>query len=169
MPTNGSRRIDELLGTSSVRCNAVAASRKRVLQFIADVVADEQLGVDVIFDGLMARERLGSTGLGEGVAIPHCRLACDHMRAAFISLDKPIDYDASDGEPVDLLFVLVVPEEEQHAHLEALSALAELFSNAENLAALRACKSDDELCQAIIERLAGQVPDPNQVPDSKSA
>jgi PTS system nitrogen regulatory IIA component len=163
MPTDRARRIEELLEPRHVRCNAVAASRKRVLQFIADVVADEQISADLLFDGLMARERLGSTGLGEGVAIPHCRIACDQMRVAFISLDQPVDYEASDGEPVDLLFVLVVPEEEQHVHLEALAALAELFSSAENRAALRASTGDDELCQSIVERLAGQVP------DSKSA
>ena len=163
MPADRVRRIEELLEPRLVRCNAAAASRKRVLQFIADVVADEHLVADVLFDGLLARERLGSTGLGEGVAIPHCRIACDHMRAAFISLEHPVDYDASDGEPVDLLFVLIVPEEEEHAHLEALAALAELFSSAENRAVLRACKSDIELCQSIIERLA------RQVPDSKSA
>ena len=163
MPTNRAHQIEDLLNASSVRCNASAASRKRVLQFIADLVADELLSADILFDSLMARERLGSTGLGEGVAIPHCRMACDRMRAAFVSLEHPIDYEASDGEAVDLLFVLVVPHEEQHAHLDALAALAELFSSAENRTALRACNSDEALCQSISALLA------QQVPDSKSA
>ncbi len=157
------RRVEELLDASNVRCHAVASSRKRVLQFIAELVADEQLSADVIFDGLMARERLGSTGLGEGVAIPHCRISCEQIRVAFVSLPEPIDYEASDSEPVDLLFVLVVPHEEQHAHLDALAALAEVFSDATNRADLRAAHNDAELCQTIYQRLA------NQVADSKTA
>lgn len=156
-------RVEELLDESNVRCHAVASSRKRVLQYIAELVADEQLNADVIFDGLMARERLGSTGLGEGVAIPHCRISCEHIRVAFVSLPEPIDYEASDGEPVDLLFVLVVPHEEQSAHLEALAALAEVFSDAANRADLRAAHNDAELWQTMYQRLA------NQVADSKTA
>ena len=161
--SDGIDRVEDLLGTSNVRCGAVAASRKRVLQLIAELVADEELNADAIFDGLMARERLGSTGLGEGVAIPHCRMACKQIRAAFVSLPEPIDYEASDGLPVDLLFVLVVPHDEQRAHLEALAALAEVFSDPGNRADLRGAHNNVELLQIIYARLA------NQVPDSRTA
>ena len=151
-------RLEALLDAENVRCRATSSSRKRVLQLVAELVADDQIDADVLFDGLMTRERLGSTGLGYGVAIPHCRISCDQMRAAFVSLAEPIDYEASDGEPVDLLFVLVVPEEEQHAHLDALAALADIFSDPDNRAALRACVQGDELRQAISQRLALRVP-----------
>ena len=79
------------------------------------------------------------------------------MRAALVSLPEPIDYEASDGEPVDLLFVLVVPEDEQVAHLDALAALAEIFSDAANREALRACNDDEALREAMQARLAQQV------------
>ena len=150
--------IEELLGADNVLCNADARSRKRVLQMIAELMADDEVGADALFDGLMGRERLGSTGLGDGVAIPHCRMECSQMRVALVSLPEPIDYEASDGEPVDLLFVLVVPTEEQEAHLQALAVLAEVFSGPENRAALRACDSNDQLREAMIERIAQQVP-----------
>jgi len=150
--------LETLLSGDFVRCNLPAVSRKRVLQLIADMIADDEVGSDVLFDDLMGRERLGSTGLGDGVAIPHCRENCGHMRAAFVSLPQAIDYEASDGEPVDLLFALVVPENEQQAHLEALAALAGVFSNAENRTALRACTTDHALKQTICDQLSAQVP-----------
>jgi PTS system nitrogen regulatory IIA component len=136
-----------------------AASRKRALQLIAEMMADDDVSADALFDGLMGREKLGSTALGEGVAIPHCRIQADRMRAALVSLPEPVDFEASDGIAVDLLFVLVVPEEEQNAHLEALSALAGIFSQAGNRAALRACASDDSLRKTFTAQLADQVPD----------
>ncbi len=136
-----------------------AASRKRALQLIAEMMADDDVSADALFDGLMGREKLGSTALGEGVAIPHCRIPADSMRAALVSLPEPVDFEASDGIAVDLLFVLVVPEDEQSAHLEALSALAGIFSQAGNRAALRACVSDDSLRKTFVAQLADQVPD----------
>jgi len=141
--------IAKLISIDSVRCHVQAPSRKRVLQMISELVSEPSNNADTLFDGLMARERLGSTGLGDGVAIPHCRSKSSLMRAAFISLEKPIDYESSDGEPVDLLFVLVVPESEQKAHLTALAELAEVFSNSRNRSTLRACRSNDALLEAM--------------------
>jgi nitrogen PTS system EIIA component len=146
--------LHKLLDLGSITCNMDAASRKRALQLIAELVADEHNSADYLFDELMARERLGSTGLGEGVAIPHCRIECQEMRAAFVSLPEPIDYEASDGEPVDLLFTLIVPTTEQHAHLEALAALSGVFADAGNRRALRACKSAECLMQTLSTQLA---------------
>jgi PTS system nitrogen regulatory IIA component len=151
-------QLQTLLSGDFVRCNLSAVSRKRALQLIAEMIADEEAGADVLFDALMSRERLGSTGLGDGVAIPHCRVQCSRLRAAFVSLPEGINYEASDGEPVDLLFALVVPQDEQQEHLDALAALAGVFSNADNRAALRGCTTDDQLKQTICDQLAGQVP-----------
>lgn len=156
-------RVDELLDETNVRCKADAGSRKRVLQVIAALMSNAEIGEDALFDALMARERLGSTGLGDGVAIPHCRLSCAQMRAAFISLPEGIDYEASDGAPVDLLFVLVVPEDEHEAHLQALAALAEVFADPGNRDAFRACAQDDELRMCMSEQLS------QFAPNSKSA
>lgn len=151
--------LQKLLEGNRICCHLPAASRKRALQLIAELLADEQVSADVLFDELMARERLGSTGLGDGVAIPHCRIQATHMRAALVTLPEPVDFEASDAAPVDLLFVLVVPEDEQTAHLEALSTLAGIFSQADNRAQLRACADDDTLRSTFDAQLRDQVPD----------
>ncbi|MCR9261553.1 MAG: PTS sugar transporter subunit IIA [Pseudomonadaceae bacterium] len=155
--------ISALINADNVHCHVDASSRKRVLQLAAELIGDATLPADTLFDALMARERLGSTGLGDGIAIPHCRSDCDAMRVGFISLATPIDYEASDGEDVDLLFILVVPEDEQHAHLHALAQLAEVFSDAQNRTDLRSCTSDAALLKQMQTCLA------NQVPDSRTA
>ena len=147
-------RVEELLGETNVRARSGAASRKRALQEIAALLAGDGVTQDALFDALMARERLGSTGLGEGVAIPHCRLPTQEIRVALLSLAAPIDYEASDGEAVDLLFVLVVPADEPSAHLEALAALSETFADPGNRSTLRACTSDAELCATMTDLLA---------------
>ena len=157
--------LEPLLADGNVRCHLPASSRKRALQQVAELIADAgestdtALSSDTIFDGLMNRERLGSTGLGHGVAVPHCRIQAAQMRAAFVTLPEPIDYEASDGGLVDLIFVLAVPEQEQHAHLQALAVLAAIFSDPENRSALRACSSDQELYSTFCKQLAQQVPD----------
>ena len=148
--------LQTLLDGEHVRCNLPAASRKRALQLIAELLADEEVSADRLFDELMARERLGSTGLGEGVAIPHCRIHAANMRAALVTLPEPVDFEASDGTPVDLLFVLAVPEDEQSAHLEALSALAGIFSQPDNRAQLRACNDDEALRSTFGAQLTQQ-------------
>jgi PTS system nitrogen regulatory IIA component len=98
----------------------------------------------------MARERLGSTGLGEGVAIPHCRIPCKRAMGAFLQLSKGIDYEAVDAQKVDLLFTFVVPLEETTAHLELLASLARMFNNSENRKRLRSCGSDGELYEQLV-------------------
>ncbi len=151
--------VEKLLDESNVRCRANAGSRKRVIEYIAELLSTPEVSTDALFDALMARERLGSTGLGDGVAIPHCRIDCGKMRAACLTLATPIDYEATDGEAVDLFFVLVVPKEEHNAHLEALAVLAETFGDSANREALRNCASDAELLQRITAQLSR--PEPN--------
>lgn len=150
--------LAELLNLQNTACNADAASRKRVLQTIAQLICaqEQDFSEDELFEELMARERLGSTGLGDGVAIPHCRLSCDHMYVALVTLPQVIDYEASDGQGVDLLFVLVVPADEKQAHLDALAALAEIFALQENRQSLRACNDDSSLLALMQELLNRQ-------------
>ncbi|MCL4150812.1 UNVERIFIED_CONTAM: hypothetical protein GTU68_019981 [Idotea baltica] len=111
------------------------ASRKRVLQQCSELLAAQypQLAPRELFSALMARERLGTTAIGEGVAIPHCRTNTDSIVAAFFQLSDAIDYEAPDDAPVDLLFVLVVPEAEQTAsHLEMPCYAGRIFSDPNN-------------------------------------
>ena len=146
--------IADLLRPPFVHCHVDAPSRKRALQFIADQISDDEAGSGDLFDALMSRERLGSTGLGDGVAIPHCRVQDEQMRAVFISLAEPVDFEASDGQPVDLLCALIVPESEQTAHLDALATLAEVFSDPGNRQRLRQCSSDPQLHECLSDLLA---------------
>ncbi len=106
--------ITRILSKACTRASVDAHSRKRAIEAAADLLADSypELSARKLFDELMARERLGSTGLGEGVAIPHCRIPCGQVLGAFLHLTDAVDYDAVDGEHVDLLFVLIVPPEE---------------------------------------------------------
>ncbi len=142
--------LPELLNADNVVCHSDAGSRKRVLQYSAELLA-ERVGqsADTIFDGLMERERLGSTGLGEGVAIPHCRSDIAAMHVAALTLATPVEFEAPDGKPVDLVFVLLVPNNETQAHLDALAVLSELYSQDDNRSALRQCSNRDELLTTL--------------------
>ncbi|GIX35468.1 MAG: PTS IIA-like nitrogen-regulatory protein PtsN [Lysobacteraceae bacterium] len=138
----------DLLAPSRVIAGAAVTSKKRLLELLASLLADGR-GSEVeraIFDALCAREKLGSTGLGHGVAIPHGRSA--HLGAAiggFVRVAEPIDFGAPDGQPVDLFFALGVPEHFTHQHLLLLSQLAELFSDAAFTARLREATDADRL------------------------
>ncbi len=150
--------LTPLLTPDHVRCQSPATSRKRVLQDAAAALTDNDNAADQLFDELMARERLGSTALGEGVAIPHCRGACDAMRVYMITTSVPVDYEAADGDGVDIFFVLVVPKEEKELHLHALAELSTAFAEAAHRQALRACHSDQELHDVMHGLLGGAPP-----------
>ena len=124
----------------------------------SDMLAAEhrELSARKVFDELMTRERLGSTGLGDGVAIPHCRLSCSRIVGAFLTLDSAIDYEAMDDRPVDLLFVLIVPHAETAAHLDILAALAGVFSELENRNRLRAIGSDASAYEQVVGMVGSQ-------------
>jgi PTS system nitrogen regulatory IIA component len=134
-----------------------AASRKRALEHASEQIAaalTEGPGSEQLFDSLLARERLGSTGLGFGVALPHCRLA--GLKApvvALLRLREPVDFESPDGEPVDLLAVLVVPESAHGEHLALLAALAQLLEPEAHRAALRSA-ADANALGATLKRLA---------------
>lgn len=149
--------IRSILDAGCTRSRITANSRKRLLEYASDLLAEQHdLSARQLFDELMSRERLGSTGLGEGVAIPHCRLPCSRIHAACLTLATPVEYDAMDGEPVDLVFVLIVPPEETSAHLEVLAALARLYGDADNRSSLRAATSDEQLFEVFTRLLTSQ-------------
>ena len=148
-------QIEDFLSPSRTRCD-VASSKKRALELIANTLADDNptLNADDIFLSLTARERLGSTGLGHGIAIPHCRINnCPSITAVLIKLEQPIDYAALDDERVDIIFALIVPEEAHDQHLQILALLAERFSQDEFRDNLRAANNHQELFQIATERV----------------
>ncbi|PWV61796.1 PTS IIA-like nitrogen regulatory protein PtsN [Plasticicumulans acidivorans] len=140
--------ITELLSTERVVCSHDVASKKRVLDLVSELIAagGDKLDSRAIFDSLVGRERLGSTGLGNGVALPHGRLGgTEHALGAFIRLAKGVDFDAIDQQPVDLVFALLVPEHFTDEHLKILAYLAEMFSDRVFCERLRATTADAEL------------------------
>jgi PTS system nitrogen regulatory IIA component len=124
-------RISQLLPLANIAVGQEASSKKRVFEQ-AGLLFENNQGIArvKVFDSLFARERLGSTGLGEGIAIPHGRIkGLKEAVAALIRLAEPVAFDAPDGKPVGLLLFLLVPEQATQQHLEILSEVAEMLSD----------------------------------------
>lgn len=146
--------VHELLTPSSIICNLEGGSKKRTLEKISQLIAqaNPDMSDAAIFNGLHGREKLGSTGIGDGIAIPHCRLAeCKTAIGFLVKLETAVDFDAIDRQPVDLLFALIVPEDATSEHLQTLAAIAELFSQADVRQQLRQTDSDQTLYSKICE------------------
>ena len=144
--------ISDLLTLEKVHCDVHSSSKKRLLELISEDLArnSDELRQREIFESLCARERLGSTGLGKGVAIPHGRVKdTDSVEVSFIRLKKPLPFDAVDGKPVDLLFALAVPEHCGEDHLKLLAQVAELFSDPALLAELRTAESSGAILKLL--------------------
>lgn len=147
--------INQLIDQDHVLCCPEVASKKRLLEVVSELLAIDlpQISAHEIFDSLINREKLGSTGLGKGVAIPHGRIASlENPVCAFIRLDEAVEFDATDGKPVDLAFALLVPEDSTEEHLQVLSTIAELFSDEEFCTGVRNCRDKDCLMQLLINR-----------------
>lgn len=137
--------LSQILTPARTVCGAPGVSKKRLFETIATIVCEDQVALpyDEVLDHLFSREKLGSTGLGQGIAIPHCRVGdCAEPLGTLLTLEEPIPFDAPDDNPVDLLFVLLVPEEAHQQHLDILATVASLFSQADFCARLRAARDD---------------------------
>lgn len=140
------------LSSKLVFCNILGSSKKKVLENIADNIQQIRPELDntELFEQLIARERLGSTAIGKGVAIPHCRSSkVTQTIACLAKLQEPVDFEAPDDLPVDLLFVMVVPEQATDEHLQTLAYLAQLFEQSEFRNTLRKAKNEQELIKAL--------------------
>ena len=153
--------ITDLLMPNRVICRENIGSKKRLLEYVSELLANSspELSQNEIFNALINREKLGSTGLGKGIAIPHGRIASlEKPACAFVKLASPVDFDATDGQPVDLIFTLLVPENSTEEHLQVLSTIAEMFSNDGISMALRQCETDscllEQLCQWEARRIS---------------
>ncbi len=122
--------ISKILLPDNILLDTESTSKKRVFERVGLLFENnQQIGRSQVFDSLFAREKLGSTGLGYGVAIPHGRIAkLRDATAAFVRTSHPIPFDAPDGQPVHLIFVLLVPERATDLHLQILGELAQMFS-----------------------------------------
>jgi len=147
-------QLSEILHNDSIAYNIDAPSKKRALQKLSEIISEKEktLSASDVFDSLLNRERLGGTGIGHGAAIPHGRLKnCQKITGAFIQLQKSIDFDALDDQPVDLLFALIVPEESSDEHLKTLALLASMFNDEALRTQLRNAPSSDSLRQLLME------------------
>jgi len=149
--------ITDLITRERIVCDSEVTSKKRVIEVLSERLATGQadLMARPIFDSLIGRERLGSTGLGHGVALPHGRFSQSQQAiGAFIKLRKGVDFDAIDRQPVDLVFGLLVPDHYTDEHLKILAYLAEMFSDRAFCQQLRDADSN----QALYERLSAWQP-----------
>lgn len=145
--------IEDILEPGSVIANLHATSKKQVLQELSKA-AGEILKTDArrVFDTLVERERLGSTGVGAGLAIPHGKLpGLDHLQGVFARLEKPVDFDAIDDEPVDLVFLLLAPEGAGADHLKALARVSRIMRDRAFCDKLRGSDSPDAIYALLIE------------------
>ena len=133
-------------------CQASLPSKKRLFERASEAIAKSfDLPSGTIYKELLGREKLGSTAIGEGVAIPHCRVdLCTEAVGCLITLGEPIDFSALDDHPVDIVFILLVPREANQAHLDLLSNLATIFSDPAMRTALRAAQTAQNLQQLLL-------------------
>ena len=141
-----------LITVDLVSTKVDVTSKKRVLEFLSDKLAhcSEQVNEERVFEKLVERERLGSTAMGDGVAIPHARMeGVERAMIALATLAKPIDFDATDRQPVDLIMALLVPQECTDGHLRLLKWAAEMFSDRRYCDLLRSANCDNNLFELL--------------------
>ena len=146
--------ICELLSPESVVYTIRATSKKQVLQELASLAANVSgQNQRAIFDVLLERERLGTTGIGRGVAIPHGKLpSLDQLYGVFAKLEKPVDFEAVDNQKIDLVFLLIAPERAGADHLQALSKISRMFRDFEMCKKLRAADNHKTLHKLLLNR-----------------
>jgi PTS system nitrogen regulatory IIA component len=146
-------QLKSLLTLDRTRCGITASNKRQALEMLANTIAESGLTLDAedVLRKLLSRERLGSTGIGHGIAIPHCRCANNTgALGALITLTHPVEFDAIDAEPVDILFAMLVPEEAHDEHLKNLAALATKLTSDSFRHSLRTAKNNQELYDAAI-------------------
>jgi PTS system nitrogen regulatory IIA component len=143
--------ISKILFPENILLDSESTSKKRVFERVGLLFENnQQIARSQVFDSLFAREKLGSTGLGQGVAIPHGRIAkLRDAIAAFVKTSHPIPFDSPDGLPVTLIFVLLVPERATDIHLQILGELAQMFSDPQFRSRLSTCKDKQEVHQVF--------------------
>ena len=140
--------IESILTKDCVCAKMSASSKKKVLENIAQLFSEHvtELNADDLFTSLINRERLGSTGIGHGIAIPHCRFDTGGKTyCACITLEESIDFDAVDNAPVDIIFAMLVPTDAESSHLQTLANLAEKLQNPTFTARIRRARSNEQL------------------------
>lgn len=145
--------IASLITSQRTLCHVACSSKKRTLEVLAELIAQgsNNIDADALFEHLVARERLGSTGIGGGIAIPHCRFPTSGATiGALMTLDQPIDFDAIDSRPVDVIFAMLVPEDANSEHLQTLASLAEVLQDPDFVETLRSAEDQETLYRLAV-------------------
>ena len=145
--------IGDLLDRTAISVRVSASSKRQVLAVVAEIAA-RTLGLDAgdILDALVEREAAGSTGVGHGVAAPHARLVgLERMRGVFIRLEQPVDFDAVDDQPVDLVFALFAPKDAGAEHLRALARVSRLLRQSDLREQLRQARTADAIHTLLVQ------------------
>ena len=149
--------IKSLLNPTCCVAQIDASSKKRVLENLAKLFSEtvEDLDEIEVYQQLLNRERLGSTGIGSGIGIPHCRIAnASKTYGACITLKQPVDFNASDNQPVDVIFAMLVPDSAENAHLETLAALVEVLQKPNFVKQLRDTHHSEEVYNMMVSAFA---------------
>ncbi|MCU7553134.1 PTS IIA-like nitrogen regulatory protein PtsN [Alteromonas sp. ASW11-19] len=144
--------IHALVSLDRTECAVQCNSKKKILEIISQVAAKSNPAIDeaTVLNSLLSRERMGSTGIGNGIALPHGRLpGLTNVQAIVITSNPPIDFDALDNKPVDIFFALLVPEEQTEGHLQTLATVASKLSDKETVKAIRKASSSDDIITAL--------------------
>ena len=144
--------IQAIVSLDRTECAVQCNSKKRILEIIAEIAAKNNQNIEqaTVLTSLLARERMGSTGIGNGIALPHGRLAgLDRVIAIVVTSTPAIDFDALDEKPVDVFFALLVPEDQTEGHLQTLATVAGKLSDKETIKAIRRATTSDDIVKAL--------------------
>ncbi|MCK5387022.1 MAG: PTS IIA-like nitrogen regulatory protein PtsN [Gammaproteobacteria bacterium] len=147
-------QLSDIINVNRIRNDVDVKSKKRALEKLSELLVQNQTQLDAsdVFDSLISRERLGATGVGYGIAIPHGRIKnCQKITGAFIQLNEGVDFNTIDNQPVDILFALIVPEESTDEHLQVLALLASMFNDDKFREKLHQSNNNEETYQLLTQ------------------
>jgi PTS system nitrogen regulatory IIA component len=146
-------QLREVLSLDCTKSAVQCSSKKRALEIISEIAAEHAgLNATELFESMLCREKMGSTGIGNGIAIPHARMGVGYENAVavLVQCKEPIDFDAIDNRPVDLLFALLVPEDHSKEHLKTLANMAARLNDKQTLRQLRKAQNNQELYDIMV-------------------
>ncbi|EJI2330061.1 PTS IIA-like nitrogen regulatory protein PtsN [Vibrio cholerae] len=147
-------QLSEVLSLDCTKSAVQCSSKKRALEIISEIAAlHTGQNANELFECMLSREKMGSTGIGNGIAIPHARMSdSENAVAVLLQCEEPIEFDSIDNRPVDLLFALLVPEDQCKEHLKTLACMAERLNDKQILKQLRNAASDQELYNIMVNQ-----------------
>jgi PTS system nitrogen regulatory IIA component len=144
--------INDIISLDRTQCSVECQSKKRIFEVISEIAVQQSPELDQVevLSSLLSREKMGSTGIGHGIAIPHGKITgLSQMIAVIVTSNQPIEFDAIDSQPVDIFFAILVPEEQTDKHIQALSGIARKLSNKDTVKAIRSANNKNEIVAAL--------------------